>query len=354
MKKSIIILLIFAITWSTVGCDLYVDKDAIVGAVEDKATEIIENEKKEAKEKATTLWNSIWNKRKQCNHEPVEYQKNLYVVVCKCGENDFPDLEYDVFVEILKIPFWKKDKNEYAVKEYAKYIAKGQLVDPSIMGFLMIDSFFNVSEEDSTKLSELTKAIESISGQVEDAAEVDDLILENLPVDQDDFFVDVGDYFGSVSDTLHIVNTTMDIRDFSEAMKEGSNKKQIFITLTNSLKGLTNIIPVWGNYFDKSLDVVAEGLVVLAEADKIDMVRQTVLDHVSKNLTDSIFLDKPWVNLEVKRNWKDGPSLVEIAQTDLPPEILAGISPYIEYRINYEFEQIFEETYQEMAKKHLD
>ena len=371
MKRWIAMVMAMVMVFSFSGCNVTITEEDIQNGVSQAAdglSEFVDEHGDEIADAGRQLATNLWGELIGCEHTPHTYRKGEVKVVCLCGANSFDHVDYEVFVDCIPSGLfhpdsWFRDEANYALHEYAKYIALYYSVDSDIMEFLVTLHKWDVDAVDSHIFQTAYSFAMNVYKVTKMATGVDTKMMNGIScITPDSYQGKVTDYMGAASTTFKLIKTVFDLNVLHKLQNDSSaDNTEVFHAMATVIRDGTNWIPGYGFYFSEMLYVLEEGFAVLDDGAKFQIVMNTMYMDIATNTADSIFTYEPWSNLHVKNpkttresDWKNGPSLQEMEQANLSADMMAGLAPYIEFRLNYEIEQMLGVGLAELAATYQD
>ncbi len=296
---------------------------------------------------------SLFEKWFGCDHEDKSYDAEKIAVTCDCGEETLDDLsfgEFEDYVPRKKLLFWsKEDQHDHALREYRRYTAVNNGLDPDVMLFLLDLDVPELEEAEKQKLSDITGFLSGAASLVAESAGVDDGFAKGMDIPTE-FFGQVNKYFGAANHVLVVLKAGADMANYQELSEIPGKETEAVHAAMEVLKGATSFIPVGSVVFSKVLDTVEVGINSIAGNLRKNLVGKTARD--AEIYGWNFAKVKNYWFVENEDQWKDGPSLKDLAKGNLSAEELYGLAPYIEYRLETEVEEIYGITLTELIKSY--
>lgn len=374
MKKSIFILLIVAIVWTMMGCDLSVDTDALKKETEEianelvedameGATEVVEDKVDETVNQAEQLKTNVLGKIIGCDHEPKNYKKKKNTVFCRCGANKFDNLTYKEFSSCVS--FWDKgiqNKDQYCVKAYVQY--RG--VDPVYLEFASMLPKKNKNKKDlDAQLQNLEEWVGK-AGEVLDANEFYGEIANDSEAVE--LIQSTSGFTGVLGDAITLTRLAVSLNNLSKNNEEPAKLCDDFITFVgictgdnplfaNQLDALSETLNIFWKYYEKravhietvGLNQKNNGPVATWGHFESPELWEDELKKV-KDL-EVVYYNPEEPNLKENKKYPSVEEVCEAMQNnELDEQGKYLASEYIMYRINLYFEDLMGITLEEYVK----
>lgn len=290
---------------------------------------------------------SLFDKLFGCSHKKLTYDPETFAVSCRCGDITKDDLSFEAFEPYVPKGFFRSKKKQYsyALKEYNRYCAHQQGIDPDVMSFLTQMNVPALTEENREKLSQITGYLGDMAETVSTGGEVDDGFAKGLALPTN-FFSNVDKYFGYANTFLTLVKAGTDMQSAETYLQTPGKETEAVHSTIEVLKSSTSFIPVASVVFDEMLDTVEKGINSVRQNMRYDLVGKTARDAVLYG-TAFANVHNQWY-VENRDLWEEGPALKDLANAGLSKEELYGLAPYIEYRVDLEIESVLGVTLDEM------
>lgn len=275
-----------------------------------------------------------------CDHT-LFYNSDTLDIDCDCGVHFRlfdGEMTLEKFKPYVKKKFLQSQKkyDEYVLQEYCRYMACNSGVDPEVLSMALK---LNIPDLDAKKLSKLQDVLSFLaetSDTVSTAADVCDGLRKGLGISTE-FFEKINSYFTAANMVFVTVQMGAGAVEFQRLAEQPGTERELIKNVIKNMQAATSLIPVAGVAFDKALDTVEKGLMVVLDHHEIQVMQDYVeyIYLIENNATRDIW------KIHNMSLWEEGPSLAELSELDLSAEELYALAPYIEFRLEYEMEEIF-------------
>ena len=146
------------------------------------------------------------------------------------------------------------------------------------------------------------------------------------------------------------------MQNADQNMQSPGKEEEAIHSTIEVMKDATSFIPIASVAFEKALDTVELGIYTVQGNMRKRLVAYIAVEHA--NDPDFYMINGSenlgGVNFNSTYNWENGPTLKDLANANLTKELLYGLAPYIEFRVNYEIESIYGITLEEMIDLYHD